>query len=47
MVVPALTALLADPTREVVRDIGPLLRSIRLHQFQHQLVLLLGPGALD
>ena len=35
MVVPALTALLADTAWQVVGDVGPLLCSIALYQRQH------------
>ena len=30
-----------------MRNVGPLLGTVPLHQRQHELVLILGPGALD
>ena len=47
MVVPALATLLPDAAWQVVRDVGPLLGAVALHQRQHKLVFFLAPGALD
>ena len=47
MVVPALSALLADPAREVLRDRGPLLCTFLLDQPQDEGVFLDAPGPFD
>ena len=47
MVVPALTTLLADPTREFVGDFGPLLGPLQLYKHQDELVLVFGPRTFD
>lgn len=43
MVVPTLTALLSDTPRQVVRDLGPLLRTVEVDQLEEQPVLDVGP----
>ena len=45
MVVPTLSALLADTAREFIRDEGPLLRAILMHQLHNLLILLCCPRA--
>ena len=47
VVVPALPALLANPTRQEVSDVSPLLRTSLMDQLHHKRVLLLGPWPLD
>ena len=46
VVVPAFAALLAQPPLHELGDEGPPLRPVLLHQFPHQVVLLLRPGLL-
>ena len=46
VVVPALAALLADATGELLRDLGPLLRAESAHELDDLGVFLLSPGTL-
>ena len=46
VVVPALAALLPQPPLHELRDEGPPLRTVLLHQLADQVVLLLRPGFL-
>ena len=46
MVVPSLTALLSDTTREALGYIGPVFGSLRNDDTGQDLIFLLGPGAL-
>jgi hypothetical protein len=47
VVVPALAALLAHPSRQVLCNRGPSLGALLLHELQHTPVLFLGPGAFN
>jgi len=47
VVVPALTALLSDPPREVLGDQSPLLGTVLVDKVKDHAILLLGPGTLD
>jgi hypothetical protein len=47
VIVPALTALLSDPPREVLCDQSPLLGTVFVYKVKDHAILLLGPGTLD
>ena len=47
MVVPSLSALLANPSRQVLGDLRPLLRPVRFNQVQNEPVLIFSPRAFD
>jgi len=47
VVVPPLPALLPNPPRQVVCDLGPLLRAILLNQLQDQAIFIFSPGPFD
>jgi hypothetical protein len=47
VVVPSLTALLAQPSLDELGDEGPTLRSILFHQSADQVILLLSPRFLS
>jgi hypothetical protein len=47
VVVPPLSALLPDPARQVLSDLGPLLGPVLLNQMEDHPVLFLSPGPLD
>ena len=46
MIVPPLSALLANSPWQMFRNLSPLLRAIGLNQVKHQSVLLLSPRSL-
>lgn len=47
MVVPPLSALLANPAWEAVSNLSPFLRAFLLHKDQHQLILFFTPRPFD
>ena len=47
VIVPALTALLADSSRQVVGNLGPLLGTVEVDEVQEEPVLDVGPGTFD
>lgn len=47
MVVPSLSALLSNSTRQVFSNLGPLLRSILLNKVQNHSIFFISPRSLD
>ena len=47
MVMPSLTALLADSAWKVLSNLGPFLGTILLDKMQHHSIFFFSPGAFD
>lgn len=47
VVVPSLSALFSNSTWELLSNVSPLLRSVLLNKFQHEIIFLFSPGSFN